>query len=365
MELLTLLLSAFALAPASTTTTVWAVGDGANEGRDDDVLAARIQREGVDHFLYLGDVYETGTPREFADYYHPSFGRFKSITSPTPGNHEWPNRDEGYDPYWGPRVRQPGGGGHYYSLDVGGWHVVSLNSEDPDSIPTQRAWLDQDLARYPGTCTIALWHRPRYNAGAHGEAAEMDPLYQALSGRAVAVLTGHDHNYQRFPPFRGVAQFVVGSGGRDHYAVDESDRRLAASNDTAFGALRLELGQTGMRYEFVRSDGARLDSGGLPCQPHAPATTAPPTVTIDRPRTGATYGLGPIKFAGRSTGVQGTLRATLLRRGGRSTSYDVSARSRWALRLSRRIGRGSWKFTVRGRDAAGRRAATSIRFRVR
>jgi hypothetical protein len=137
MELTSLLVaSALALASAPSTT-VWAVGDGGVTGPEDDAVAARIEQEGLDHLLYLGDVYETGTRDEFATNYGSSFGRFKSVTFPTPGNHEWGKRAEGYDPYWGSRARAPDGG-HHYSVELGDWHAVSLNSEDPDSIPSQQ-----------------------------------------------------------------------------------------------------------------------------------------------------------------------------------------------------------------------------------
>ncbi len=140
-----------AIAPAAWgAPRVWAVGDGGVAGPADDRLAARVAREGIDRLLYLGDVYETGTATDYAENYAPSWGRFKGITSPTPGNHEWDNRAEGYDRYWGslaPRNR----GGHYYSFNIGGWHFVSLNSHEhsgPGS--AQAAWLRRDLKRIPG-----------------------------------------------------------------------------------------------------------------------------------------------------------------------------------------------------------------------
>ena len=39
-------------------------------------------------------------PAEFDTKYHGAYGRMASITAPTPGNHEWPNCNEGYKPYW-------------------------------------------------------------------------------------------------------------------------------------------------------------------------------------------------------------------------------------------------------------------------
>ena len=207
---------------------MWAVGDGAVATSGDDQVAARIEREGLDHFLYLGDVYDTGTAQEYATRYDPSYGRFKAISSPTPGNHEWANRATGYDPYWGALAPQ-NGGGHWYSLDLGGWHLVSLSSQEPaDEGSAQLAWLRRDLAAHPGRCTIAFWHKPRYSAGRHGDNAATEGAWAALSGHAVAVLSGHDHDYQRLAPNRGIVQFVVGTGGAPSYPVNTSDPRLRA-----------------------------------------------------------------------------------------------------------------------------------------
>jgi hypothetical protein len=360
MEIVSVLLAAaFALVPAANTSTVWAVGDGAVAGTEDEAVAERIELEGLDHLLYLGDVYETGTAEEFAKHYQPSFGRFKSITSATPGNHEWGNRARGYDPYWGSRVRNEDGGYHY-SFDIGNWHFVSLNSEDPSSISRQRAWLERDLAGYGGTCTIAFTHRPRFNAGEHPEEVALDPLYNTLSGHAVMFLAGHDHNYQRFPPYRGVAQLIVGSGGNQLYDLNQSDPRLAASNDTDFGALRMELDLNRVRFEFVRTDGRRLDSGSLPCRPHGPR------LTIDRPRAGVTYTRGQSSFTGTARGATGQLRVTIRRSGGgRREDITMDTTRRWRVRLSRGLGRGKYRFIVRGQDAAGRPGVEAVSFRVR
>jgi hypothetical protein len=358
MELVSVLLAAaFALVPASSHSTVWAVGDGAVAGSEDEAVAGRIQQEGLDHLLYLGDVYETGTAEEFARHYHPSFGRFKSITSATPGNHEWANRARGYDPYWGSRVRTDGG--YHYSFDIGDWHFVSINSEDPRSYETQRQWLERDLARYGGTCTVAFTHRPRFNAGEHSEDVALDPIYNTLSGRAVMLLSGHDHNYQRFPPYKGIAQFIVGTGGRQLYDLNQSDSRLAASNDTDFGALRMELDMNRVRFEFVRTDGRRLDSGSLPCRPHGPR------LTIDRPQHSATYSRSMTSFTGTARGTAGQLKITIRKTTGARRDFTLDATRRWRLRLDRRLTRGKYRFILRGQDAAGRPGVEAVTFRVR
>ena len=261
--------ASLAMAPASSAETrVWAVGDGAVPARTDDRLASRVAREGIDRLLYLGDVYESGTARDYATNYGSSWGRFKRITHPTPGNHEWGNREEGYDPYWGSRAPRSGGG-HYYSFNIGGWHLVSLNSHEASGPRSaQAAWLARDLKRYPGTCTIAFDHRPRYSAGGHGDAPDLEPLYSRLAGRSVALLSAHEHHYQRLRKQRGITQFVVGSGGRELRDLDDSDPRLAAFDRRHHGALRLALRRGRVDYRFVRTNGSHGDAGSLRCRPH-------------------------------------------------------------------------------------------------
>ena len=40
--------------------------------------------------LTFGDhAYNDGSPSQFSNYYDPTWGRFKNITEPSPGNHDW------------------------------------------------------------------------------------------------------------------------------------------------------------------------------------------------------------------------------------------------------------------------------------
>src|SRR3989442_1455556 len=90
----------FVSSDARNSTTVWAVGDGADGGPDAARVARLITRSKPDRVLYLGDVYEHGTSGEFARNYDPVFGRFATRTAPTRGNHDWPSHKGGYDAYW-------------------------------------------------------------------------------------------------------------------------------------------------------------------------------------------------------------------------------------------------------------------------
>jgi Calcineurin-like phosphoesterase len=244
---------------------VWAVGDAATPGEAPGAVARMIGAGRVDRLLYLGDVYEDGTLAEFRRYYDPLYGRFAMRTAPVVGNHEHANRRRGYARYWRSRVGaapRP----WYVVREGGGWELIALDSEAPHGERSpQVAWLRQQV-RADTTCRIAFWHRPRFSAGRHGDQADVAPLWDALRGRAVAVIAGHDHDLQRLKPIDGIVQFVSGAGGRELYEVDERDQRVAFADDTHFGALRLVLREGEADWEFVAADGTVLDRGTLRCE---------------------------------------------------------------------------------------------------
>jgi acid phosphatase type 7 len=371
--------AAVAMPSVAQAQTIWAVGDGAGDGPEDDAVAARIAAEGpFDRLLYLGDVYDTGTATEFASFYTPSYGRFRSITSPTPGNHEWENRATGYDAYWGPGVRQPGGG-HWYSYDLNGWHVVSLSSmESRGAGSPQHRWLQDDLARYPGTCTIAFTHHPRFSAGPDWNTRSLEPLFGALRGHAIALLAGHAHNYQRHHPTRGITQFVVGTGGRRVTDTDDFDPRLAAKNDTVHGALRMRLEPGRLAYEFVPVVGEPFDAGSIDCVTHTPA---PARIRALRPRNRVRYPrlrtlrgrlanahaveLRLVRRAQRRGPCQ-AFDGKRFRRESCSTRrrFEVDGRESWRLRVRRGLPPGGYRLTVYADAIDGTRASRTVRFRV-
>jgi acid phosphatase type 7 len=355
LPVLALLLAGAALvlraAPADAAI-VWAVGDGGVVETTDDRVADRLQAEGpFQHLLYLGDVYETGTAQEFRDNFAPSFGRFRSIGHPTPGNHEWDNRAEGYDPFWGSRAPR-NSGGHYYSFEVAGWHIISLNSEEDASAGSPQAdWLRRDLATYTGSCTLPFIHRPRSSAGTYGNTTRFDALWKLLAGRAPAILSGHEHNYQRFKPDEhGIRQFIVGTGGRPLYGVNEADPRLEASDDETFGALRLELQPGRADFQFVALDGRRLDSGTLTCTPNQEVVAPAPPAVVPPPQPVASV-TPAVRLAAPREGARHTRRLRVLR-----GTAAVPAGAQVGVVLTRRTGRTCRAYDGRAFRASCRRA---------
>jgi Calcineurin-like phosphoesterase len=248
----------------AVTAVVWATGDGADGSAIAARLARRIERDRPDAFLYLGDVYPSGTARDFARNYDPVYGRLADITWPTAGNHEWWARETGYFPYW--RRRHPGAERPWYRVSVGGWELISLNSQAPHGPGSRQLnWLRRVLARDDGTCRLAFWHRPRFSAGTvHGDAADVAPLWNTLRGHARLVLNGHDHALMRFRRRDGMTEYVAGAGGRVRYSL-RPDRRLAFGRSDRTGGLRLVLEPGAATLEFKGVDGTLLDRTRATC----------------------------------------------------------------------------------------------------
>jgi hypothetical protein len=245
--------------------TVWAVGDADTTplGRS---LARAVRGARPDLLLYLGDVYESGTAEEFRRRYDPLYGSLASRTLPTPGNHEWPQRDAGYRPYW--RAAHGRSTPDWQKRRIGGWEILSLNSEAPHGPGSaQLGWLRRATSG-PGTCRIAIFHRPRFSTGWHGDQRDLAPLWTALRNRARLVLSGHDHDMQRFADADGLRQLVAGAGGRPNVPLAvRSQGKLRFAERLRPGALRLRLFPGRASIDFVASSGRVLDRSTASCRP--------------------------------------------------------------------------------------------------
>jgi acid phosphatase type 7 len=241
-------------------------------------LVASLKPDAV---FVLGDIqYEDGRYWKYMRSYDPSWGRFKRISHPTPGSHD--GGGGGYRRYWGARAGPDGS--HWYSFDVGAWHVVSLTSNcggigGCESGSPQERWLRADLAAHPAACTLAFWHEPRFSSS-NRAASEMGAIWQALFDfGAELVLSGDAHNYERFrpqdpaghlDPRRGIRQFVVGTGGASLDPFEERRRGSVVRNGTTFGVLKLTLHPKRYDWRFVDEAGSLssfTDAGSASCHP--------------------------------------------------------------------------------------------------
>ena len=307
-------------APGPADHVLLAAGDVAKcDSAGDEATASLVSNElGGDpqaSVAMLGDgAYPDGDIAHYQQCYDPSWGRFKTSTRPTTGNHEYATAStrqaDGYFQYWGPAAGpRPQG---YYSYDLGAWHIVVLNStcgnQGANGVGGCNArdpmgqWLARDLADHPSPCVLAYWHHPRfYSMSAEpgvqvkpGQGAsadnKLDSIWAMLQrASADVVLSGHHHTYERFPRLKtegkkgpgtpdpsGVRQFVAGTGGgeQEDFVPDMSDPNSEKRIEHNFGVLKLTLHDTGYDWAFLSAGtpgtsepaaGTVLDSGSDTC----------------------------------------------------------------------------------------------------
>ncbi len=351
-----------------------ATGDGASGEPNAVAVENMIASWNPNMFLYLGDVYDDGTSTEFHNWYGSGsdhLSQFRAITNPTVGNHEYRHiggtqyEAPGYFDYWD-------NVDHYYSFNAAGWHIISLDSTSQFNQTAENSaqylWLQDDLANNSGTCTIVYFHHPLFNVGSEEPAVRMSAIWALLAQHGVdIVLTGHDHDYQRWHPLNGqgemdpngVTEFVVGTAGhgiQDFTRNDPPEPRLAVGFDTppaAFGALRMELNQDGAAFQFVNTQGHVLDSGSIGCNPNTPDTTSPNAPTnLTTTAVGSTHADLSWTSATDNVGVTAYKiyrNGTLLDTVGMTTTYSDNTI----------VGSGSYQYQVQAVDAAGNESGLS------
>jgi hypothetical protein len=289
------------------------------------LTANQIEDMKPDLVALLGDEqYQVGRYNDFMGSFDLTYGAFKYLQRPAPGNHEFYSDEDGekgvhgsgyYSYYNGrslnaagrpladakgqpiPRTNGQAGtfGQGWYSYDLGAWHIISLNAEcavqsgrcatDGAWVQQETAWLADDLAANHAPCTLAYWHQPAFSAsgsstaeGAMSRTAWWPLLYKA---GVDVVLNGHEHLYARFAPQnpqgqadpgKGITEFIIGTGGEDLATLAPADQapNRVTGNDASYGVSRFTLSPTGYSWSFQAANGTGYtDSGSAHC--HGPA----------------------------------------------------------------------------------------------
>jgi hypothetical protein len=259
---------------------------------------------GFSAVLTLGDTqYHVGSLSDFKAVFDPTWGRVKSIIHPAVGDHDYGTAGaRGYFDYFNGPGKENGPAGDrdkgYYSYDIGAWHLIALNSAC-DRIANgaaadgcaagspQERWLRSDLAKHRTSCTLAYWHRPRFNSGHKGNSPSGQAFWETLhEAGADLVLSGDAHSYERFAPqdpqgaldpARGMRQFVVGTGGAFFTGYSKLKPNSEVRQNHTFGVLAIVLHPTSYEWRFIPEAGKTFtDAGVNACHGRIPGFTGSP-----------------------------------------------------------------------------------------
>ena len=323
-----------------------------------EATANQIEAMKPDAVAIVGDLqYQVGQYEDFEKSFDLTYGAFKFLHRPSPGNHEFYDEHSqtgvagyGYFSYYNgfqidgngneittvvpepctlalaaacnfpgktaliaqPVPRADGQAGHFeeqsgvadgwYSYNMGGWHLISLNVEcstQPDGCSpkgtwfgAELAWLQNDLATNHSACTLAYWHQPSFSAAdslAPEGTAALNFWQLLYKYNADLVLNGHDHLYARYRPLnpagnydpaRGLREFIVGTGGETLDAVVSNPNgdagaqfnatNLEKSSGNYWGVMALTLNPNGYAWDFEPA----LELPGAPVAPFSDTGSA-------------------------------------------------------------------------------------------
>ncbi|MFN0112691.1 MAG: metallophosphoesterase [Blastocatellia bacterium] len=257
-------------APSDTVRFV-AFGDmGTGENSQYSVaagMAAHHNKHPFDTVLMLGDnIYPNGDPSLFKDKFERPYAellkrgvRFYAAL----GNHDVRKGREAEMNY--PNFNMNGKA--YYSFVKGGELIEFFALDSTDITRQQLRWLEDSLFASKAQWKIAYLHHPLYSSGiTHGSEvklrAQLEPLFVKFG--VTAVLSGHDHVYERTKPQRGVQYFVSGAGGQ--LRKGDLDRRtpfFGSGNDTVNSFMYFEATTDKLSFSAIDPAGNTLDSGAL------------------------------------------------------------------------------------------------------
>ena len=251
------------------------IGDYGGGGAPEADVAALVGSWQPDFIITLGDnnypdgeasTIDANIGQFYHSYIYPYIGGYgdgadQNRFFPTLGNHDWTQPDaQPYLDYF----TLPGNE-RYYDFSWGPIHFFALDSDsrEPDGVGSsspQAVWLQERLAASTAPWKIVYMHHPPYSSGLHGSVDWTRWSYQEWG--ADAVLSGHDHTYERLT-IGGFPYFVNSLGGGAIYNfVNILEGSQARFNDD-YGAMLVEANSQQMTFQFITRQGEVVDSYSL------------------------------------------------------------------------------------------------------
>ncbi|MFZ5810367.1 MAG: metallophosphoesterase family protein [Chloroflexota bacterium] len=247
------------------------IGDYGSGNADEGRVAELVKSWQVDFIVTTGDNnYPIGSrdtiDAHIGQFYHeyiaPYRGTYgkgaeKNRFFPTLGNHDWMSEDaRPYLDYF-----ELPGNERYYDFSWGAVHFFALDSDsnEPDGVgrsSKQAQWLEETIRASTLPWQIVVMHHPPYSSGTRGAVEWMRWPFREWG--VDAVLSGHDHYYERLI-VDGLVYIINGAGGGGLYdfgAVAEGSKKRFNGD---YGALLVTADTKTVFFQFFTVSGQLVD----------------------------------------------------------------------------------------------------------
>ncbi|MBN2108665.1 MAG: metallophosphoesterase, partial [Deltaproteobacteria bacterium] len=149
----------------------------------------------------------------------------------------------------------------YYEKRWGPVHLFALNSDQSepdgyDKASKQAQWLKARLAASTAPWKVVYFHHAPYSSClSHGSKPSMQWSFKEWG--ASAVLSGHDHTYERII-INGLPYFVNGAGGAPLYKFGTPVAGSQVRYSAEHGAMRVTATQEMLTLQFYSTDGTTI-----------------------------------------------------------------------------------------------------------
>ena len=278
------------------------IGDYGADTKAELDVSTLVRSWNPDLIITVGDNnYDTGSAAtidtNIGKYYHDfiynypgSFGAGSATRRflPSLGNHDWGNaypNPAGDAPYLA-YFDLPGNERYYeFRMDPVDLFAIDSDANEPDGITSssgQANWLQAAMGASTAKWKLVYFHHPPYSSGQHGSSTTM--RWPFSSWGASAVLSGHDHDYERLNA-NGLPYFVVGTGGKSLYNFVNLLPESQVRYDADYGAMLVDATPDSLTFQFYSRTGALIDSYTLTASAPTPTPTPTPTRTPTRTAT--------------------------------------------------------------------------------
>ena len=205
------------------------VGDGGSrEYRTAEAIATAAGERPYEYLFLLGDsAYPDGDPSELEEKvflpFAPVLSRGTELLAIL-GNHDV-KQGKGLE-----LIQALGMPRRWWSMQEGDVLFVGLDSTRVDS-EAQRRWLAATLEETTARWKIVALHHPPYSGGYQGSSLDARQAFSPIFERfgVQLVLSGHEHDYQRTVPIRGVTYVITGGAADTRRSGRESFTEVAVS----------------------------------------------------------------------------------------------------------------------------------------